>query len=709
MLKGVFQHDESDCGAACIATICKFYGLKIPLSKIRQMLRVGKNGTSLYDITSAFENLKIKATALKGNIDELRSEIQNNTLRLPLIAHIISEDDLEHFIVIIKIKNTKIYFFDPACGEKKFELNFFNKIWTGYIIACEKMESFTADNMSKGTYLKYIHCMLKQKKLLLHIIIFSGIITSLSIFSAFSYKIIIDNYVLAINIDNMLMPFVYLLCIYFLQVLFSFIRSIYSTIMSQKIEEDLMTIFVRHIPYLSIAFFNQMQSGEILSRFNSIMEIENILSQSVISFFLDSFMIVCGGIILFCMSPNLFGITIIFLIIYILIVFLYRKSLNIYNNIIMKSEATVVNKIKELLDGIETIKALCAESFFVVNISMNIKELLKNIRVIRIISDSENNILMGIEKIGMLFVLFYGCMLIKQKQLSLGTLLSFESLMSFFINPFLNLVMLQPKIQEVTISMDRLDDILEIDTEQYVMRDISDYKENNYTIKFNGVMFKYDVQNPIINNASLEIEEGNKVVLVGESGAGKSTFVKLLLAFNCPCKGSIFIGKTDIKNISITSLRKMILYIPQDTYLFHGTIRDNILLGLKNVDELWFNKIIEGCLINKIFETLPYGINTMVGEKGHYLSGGERQRIALARAILKKPYILIIDEGTSQLDKATEFKITKFILEFLNKTTCIFISHGIDNLKECDKFLYLKDGDIKVYQSYDSLANNNLI
>ncbi|MCX8168585.1 MAG: ATP-binding cassette domain-containing protein, partial [Ignisphaera sp.] len=287
-------------------------------------------------------------------------------------------------------------------------------------------------------------------------------------------------------------------------------------------------------------------------------------------------------------------------------------------------------------------------------------------------------------------IIWVGAYQVMQGKMTLGQLLTYNSLLAYFLDPIENLINLQSMLQSAFVASDRLGEILDLEIE----KSDNEYKKIKITslkgdIDIKNLDFRYGTRQLVLKNINLNIKQGEKIAIVGESGSGKTTLAKLLLRFYDWEKGEILINGINIKDINIESLREKISYISQDIFLFSGTIRENLSLGMEN-DNL--EEIIEACKISKAHDfinTLPLRYDTLLEENGSNLSGGQKQRLAIARAILKKPDILIMDEATSNLDSVTERAIEKTINKFSKNITTIIIAHRLSTIRRCDRIVVM--------------------
>lgn len=274
-------------------------------------------------------------------------------------------------------------------------------------------------------------------------------------------------------------------------------------------------------------------------------------------------------------------------------------------------------------------------------------------------------------------------------------MITFNSLLGYFLDPVKNLINLQPQMQTAVVAAERLGEILDLEAEK------DEREQNKLTperldgdIEFKNVKFRYGTRRLVLDNVDCVIRKGQKVAFVGESGSGKTTLTKLLLHLYTPEEGNILINSNNIEDIQMETLRERIAYISQETFLFSGTIMENLTLG---VDDVTVDDVIEACKLAQAHEfinDMPLRYETMLEENGANLSGGQRQRLAIARAMLKKPDILILDEATSNLDAITERALDKTINEYCKDMTTIFIAHRLSTIKDCDQIFVMEKGQI---------------
>lgn len=685
------QHELKDCGCACLATICRQYGLKYPISKIREVAGTDKKGTSALGLIQASEKLGFVAKGVKIN----KVEDIFGAIPLPAIAHVIIDQKLMHYVVIHKISKEEIIIADPAKGIVKYKLEDFFKIWTGILIIMTPTTKFQKGNETKGVFSRFFELIKPQKPLLVNIFLSSILITIFGILGAFYFKLLVDDLV-----PSGLMKSLHIFSIGFIVlVIFKVIMEAFRTQLlihlGQKLDIPLMLGYYEHVINLPMNFFGTREVGEIISRFNDASKIREAISGVTLTMMIDVFMVIIGGVILYMQSSLLFGVTIIPLIIYGIIVFAFKKKLENINRETMESNAKVTSYLVESINGISTIKAFNAEREVNSETEKRFIKFIKNIFNNGYINNLQMTLKRLVKGIFSIAILWLGTVQVIKGSISFGELLSFNTLLVYFLDPIENIINLQPTVQTAIVAAERLSEILDLSLEKAEdehKKIIPDTLKGE--IEFKNLDFRYGSRSLVLKNINLKIKNGETIALVGESGSGKTTLVKLLMNFYQCEKGELLINKFNIKDINIEALRDKIAYISQETFLFNGTIIENLSLGNPY---LTYEEVIEACKkaqIHDFINSLPLRYNTLVEENGANFSGGQKQRLSIARAILKKPEVLIMDEATSNLDSITERAIENTIHEFSKGMTSIIIAHRLSTIMRCDNIYILENGEI---------------
>lgn len=715
----VKQHDQRDCGAACLAMIAAYYGLKMPLGKYRELIKTDSAGSTIYGIVEGAEKIGFMANGLKGTYDELLKEYTDGNITLPLIAHILKEDGEPHFIVIYEIKKTHIKLGDPATDIIKMPIEQFLMVWTGYIITFEVTDRFQKGNLKKGSIDRYIAIIEKQKWILALIIILSLIIAGISMFGTALFEYVVDGLYdvekgtdIEINSSGIMglffdrAPSLSRMCIsvillYIFQIFLQYIRSIISINVSKKIDLPVVFNYYTTLTRLPISFFAGRKIGDLLTRFNDASRVCQMMVDMLFTIIIDGLLVVFYTVFMLSINTTLFLIAFVILSLYTIVIFAFKKPIRNIEMSVMEKNANVSSFLKESIQGMETVKSFGVEKKIREKTFSLVKDYINCSCRSNKIDALQESIVSCISSVGIVILLWVGVILCNKGQLTTGTLISFYAIMGCFLTPMQNLIGLQNDIQSAIVAAERLNDIMELKVED-AEEETQDKTELVVgDIYIDNVIFRYGARNTILEKCTLKIEHNTCVALIGDSGCGKSTLAKLLAGFYEPEEGSIRIGKQNISTISKKELRRKVTYISQETFLFSDTIQSNLFFEGDNVREE-INKI---CGEDIFFKDLPNGLDTMIEENGINLSGGQKQRIAFLRAILCKTEILLLDETTSNMDVITERKIWDIVKQSNKKMTIIIISHRLPSIVNCDKIYLMEKGRVEAEGTHQQLLD----
>ncbi|RDY30449.1 peptidase domain-containing ABC transporter [Lachnotalea glycerini] len=685
----VKQHDIQDCGPACIATIAKQYGLKLSVSKIREAAGTDLEGTSVYGIIQAAQKLKFSTKAVRV---EKKEEIFDN-LPTPLIAHVIIDDALLHFVVVHKITKNYILVADPGRGMMKYKPDDFFKIWSDVLIFLTPTAIFEKGDETKGIFQRFWGLIKVQKGLLLNIFIASLLVTVLGIAGSFYYKFLIDD-ILPNNLGaNLHSISIAMLILLLFKIITEFFRKMLLLYMAQNIDVPLLLGYYNHVIKLPMNFFGTRKVGEIISRFNDGDKIRNAISSVTLTLMIDVLMAGVGGVILYLQNAKLFFTCFVPIILYLVLVFGFKNIIKKVNRRVMEDNASLTSFLVESLEGIETVKAFNGEGLVQVKTENNFLKFMKSCFKHGCTYNVQETLMNTVSGGFSICLLWFGSNLVLNGEVSIGELISFNALLAYFIQPIGRLINLQPQLQGAIVASDRLGEILDLELE----------KSENECIKpetlagcisLENVNFAYGVRDNVLNDINIHISNGERIALVGESGSGKTTIAKLLMGFYEVKQGKIIINNYEINEIDKEILRSKVSYISQDSFFFSSTIKENLEFAREGIT---YEEMVDACKkaqIHDYIESLPLRYKTPLEEKGSNLSGGQRQRLSIARALLKNPEILIMDEATSNLDSITERAIQRTLDECTRNVTTIIIAHRLSTIKKCQKIYVMDKGRI---------------
>lgn len=695
----VKQYDMTDCAAACLATVCMYYKKEITITKLRDILGTDIKGTTLNGLENGAKKLGFETKSIRVDKEGFQSKYT-----LPCIAHTITKEGLSHFVVVHKIHKGKVTVLNPAKEVEKLSVDDFFKEFDGVALLLVPNEEFKpGKNKGEGMLSKFIAILLPQKKLFIYSIIAAVILTVLGIASSFFNKILMDE-ILPYNLKNQLNIFVIgFLILGLTQIILSAIRTHMLLYLSQKIDIPLLLGYFKHVYKLPMKFFTTRKVGDIITRFNDAGTVKNILTSVSLLLIIDVFLATVSAVILYIMNSTLFIVIVALTLISAILIYAFKAPYKKINLRQMEAGAKLNSHIIESLKGIETIKVLAAEDK---NIEKLENQYITNLKIAfkeGVLSNVQGSISSMVSTSGNLVLMYIGALQVIDGNITLGSLMAFTSLSSYFMNPIGRLIGLQLQIQEASIALKRLSEIYEVDREQDEEdTDKTMIEEVKGDITLKNITFRYGSRKPVLNNISIDIPEGKKVALVGESGSGKTTISKLLLKYYSPEEGEIHIGDNNIEELDIYSLRKAIAYVPQNIELFSGSIRENVTLGksgtIQEIKEACENA---GC--RDFIEKMPAKYDSYLDEAGGGLSGGERQRLAMARALIKKSNFMILDEATSNLDFLSEAKIYDTLFVKGKKKTMLIIAHRLSTIRNCDNIYVMDNGKVVEEGTHEEL------
>lgn len=684
------QHDITDCGAACIASVSAFYGLKFPIAQIRQYAHTDKQGTNLLGVVEAFARLGFDAKGVKAEFEAL------NVVPKPTIAHVIVKETLHHFVVIYKVSNTTIEYMDPGDGEMhKVSHDEFKKMWTNILVLVEPKETFEASDKTTSN-MKHFWLLFRPHRSALLQSLFGAVIVSILGLSTSVYVGKITDYVLVdgnVNLLNMMS--VVMVLILLLNIFIGLTKSIIMVKTGQCIDIALILGYYKHLLTLPQQFFDTMRVGEITSRIGDAVKIRNFVNNVVVDLSVNVMILLFTVVLMFIYSWKLTLILIASIPFYGILFYIFNRLNRKYQRRIMERSADLQAQLVESLDSIGTIKRFGIEDFTNVKTENRFVAMLRNIFTATKGSIYVSNGIQIVEQGLVIAVLWIGSSQVIDQSITPGTLMMFYSLVGYVTAPISSIISSNSTIQEALIASDRLFQIMDLEREETSSSKIMLTTDMIGDISFDNVTFRYGSRKFVFDNFNLTIEKGKTTGIVGESGSGKTTLISLLQNIYPIQGGKIKIGDYDIASIANKSLREKVSVVPQQVELFAGTITENIALGEANPDMKRIADVIKSLGLEKFIDELPQGYDTRVGEHGTSLSGGERQRLAIARAVYRNPEIILFDEATSSLDTHAEKYVKQVTKQLASEgKTIVIIAHRLSTVKDADTIVTIDGGKV---------------
>jgi ATP-binding cassette, subfamily C, bacteriocin exporter len=685
----VKQRDITDCGAACLASVAAHYNLTLPVARIRQLAGTDKKGTNVLGLVEAAGKMGFLAKGVRGEWDSLFK------IPKPSIAHIIVKEVLHHYVVLIKTTGKYIEIMDPVDGNfHKVSHDEFKKQWTGVLVLIAPGEKFAAGNEIISTQVRFWRLLKPNRGILVQSLIGSLVFSVLGLSMSIYVGKLVDNVLPGGNLNLLNLLGVAMVTIIVMRFFLSFFQSIFILKTGQKIDATLILGYYQHLLKLPQTFFDNMRTGEIISRIGDAVKIRAFVNDVSVNFVLNIFILIVSFILMFTFYWKL-GLIILFVVpVYALIYYISNKLNRRVQRKVMERAADLEAQLVESLSSSGTIKRFGLEDFSNLKTETRFVSLLEIIYksgLNGIFSSSSTNI---ISQLITILVLWIGAAYAIGSRITPGELLSFYSVVGYFTGPVTSIIGFNRTLQDARIAADRLFEIFELEIEDETNK-VELKQEMVDDIHFQNVKFRYGTRVDVFDSLNLTIHKGEITAVVGESGSGKTTLVSLLQNLYPLQSGHIRIGRYDLSNLTNKSLRKVVSVVPQKIDLFAGNVVDNIAVGELNPD---MEKVIEVCDklgMTKFIEQLPCGYNTYLGENGATLSGGQQQRIAIARALYRKPEILILDEATSSLDSQAE-NFVQSTLRLLKEEckTVIVIAHRLSTISLAQRIIVLDNGTI---------------
>ena len=699
------QMDQKDCGVASLAMVFGYFGSYYSLARLRELAKTTINGTTALGLVKAAETLGFEPQAIQADMTLFDSP----NLIFPFVVHVLKDKELFHYYVVTGKDKQNIHIADPDPEVRltKLSRERFEEEWTGTTIFVAPSPNYQPHKDKNQGWTSFLPILINQKGLIINIILATVLVTLINIVGSYYLQSIIDTYVPNQTSSTLSIISICLVIVYALQQILSFAQDYLLIVLGQRLSIDVILSYIKHVFHLPVSFFATRRTGEIVSRFTDANSIIDALASTIISIFLDISTVLIISIILFLQNSSLFFISLLGLPIYAVIIFVFMKPFEKMNRYAMEANATLSSSVIEDINGIETIKSLASEKTRYQKIDREFVDYLKRSFTYSR-AESQQKALKKLAQLSLnVCVLWIGANFVMTGEMSLGQLITYNTLLYYFTNSLENIINLQSKLQTAQVANSRLNEVYLVKSEFEEQKMVEDLSTVQGDMTFKKVHYKYDYGQDILSDINLTIKQGSKIALVGISGSGKSTLAKMMVNFYNPSQGEIRLGDMNLNHIDKKSLRQHINYLPQQPYVFNGTILENLLLGAKEgTTQEDIVRAVELAEIREDIERMPLNYQTELTSDGTGISGGQRQRIALARALLTDASTLILDEATSSLDILTEKRIVDNLMN-LDKTL-IFIAHRLTIAERVEKVIVLDRGKIVEEGNHaDLLARNS--
>lgn len=675
----VIRQDQfSECGHVCVAMISSYYGHKIDLPYLRALNESSINGSTILDLMHLLEKLKFNTRPIRIELNELKR------VQCPAILHW----NMNHFVVLQSVSSTHVIIHDPALGRRYVSLGELSISFTGIVLEVDQSDDFLAIQSSNAFNVFNLFKGLKGlKESLIVLWLLSLMIEMFILINPIFLQYITDNVASVNSLNNLYVTAIGFIILTLCHIFIEYMRSHFVVYLTNRLSEYFSSGVMNHLLRLPFEYFERRHRGDILSRFHSINEIQSKMTTDSINTLLDGIVILLALIIMSIYNLKLTCFVILALILYLILRTMSYRHLRSQTEISVIEHANVNSKFLEIIQCIMPIKLYLKEStmyrewrnYFIKAMNADIKIARANIFYSTI-----NLFLFNIEHI---LVIAIGAILVVHNQFSVGMLVAFLAYRQVLVSKATLFIHKIFDYKLMSVQINRISDIIMQPAERDDNRVLVN-KEIQGDLEIQNLNYKYPGNSQfILSNINLSIKFGEKVVITGPSGIGKTTLLKIMLGLIAPTQGEVFIDGVSLKILGLKKYRSECASVMQDDMLISGSILDNIAFMDNKIDIDRVYQVARSAQIHEDILNMPMGYETLIGDMGSSLSGGQRQRILIARALYKNPKILFLDEATSHLDVKTEIKINNALKQL--KITQVVIAHRAESIRMADRIIDL--------------------
>ena len=679
------QQSASDCGAASLVMVGQYWGKHFSVNRLREISHADRNGASLRGLVIAAESIGFITRPVKTSLESLAEQ------DLPAIAHW----EGKHYIVVYRVTSTHVVVCDPAIGQRKLTHSEFETGWTGYTLLLQPTTLLKNAEERSIPFWQFVEIVKPHRVILIEIFLASVMIQIFGLVTPIFTQLLLDRVVVQRSTLTLNAIGLGLLIFGLFKVGMTGLRQYLLDHVANRVDISLIVGFINHTLRLPLSYFESRYVGDIVSRVQENRKIQQFLTGETLSILLDLLTMFVYAGLMFWYSWKLAFMVLLIIPPFVILALVSTPFLRRISREIFAASNEQTKYLIQSLTGIRTVKALAVEQTVRWHweglFGKSIKKAFSGEVIGNIMSIASSTINTLVTTI----LLWFGVWQVINDELTIGQLVAFNMIMGNVISPFQRLTFVWNELQEIIIAIERINDVINTEPEedlQIQLRQSLPLLQGH--LKFDRVSFRYhnESENNTLENISFEVQPGQTVALVGRSGSGKTTLSKLCLGFYLPTEGTIFIDGFDLASLSLGSLRQQIGVVDQDTFLFGGTIRENISIAYPEaeLEEVMNAGVQAGA--HEFIKDLPMGYETQIGEGGGMLSGGQKQRLAIARALMGDPRLLILDEATSHLDTESERIIQANFNTLLRDRTTLVIAHRLSTIRNADLILVLNKG-----------------
>ncbi len=696
------QHDQTDCGVACLASIIRFYGGRKSLEVLRELSGTSVTGTTMLGLYQAAQKAGLNPEGLEAGTDYLKAQ------KKPSIIHVVMEGNLQHYMVCYGFANGKFIMGDPAHGIVEYPEKELDEIWQSKTMLeldpTAEIEQVGSIKKEKRNW--FVQLIKADVNILTVVFLLTLVISILGLIMAIFSQKLIDDILPNKDTLKLVSGLAIVTLLLFMKGGLAYIAGLFGIRQGKEFNNRLIGRFYENLLFLPKSFFDNRRIGELVARLDDTAQIQRTIATVVGGLLNDALLFIVGEFILFAYSFEIGLFSLVTMPVFITISLVYHKSVIKAQREVMVANAHKSSNYVNTMQGIDTIKANIKEGKFGEQ-NRGIYAFFQD----RVFSLGKIGISLQFvaEFAGILIMiglLGYGSYLVYQDSLTIGRLIAILSITGSIFPAFTSLAFANITLQGAKVAFDRMYEFSAIKPE-IEAGDKEEFHADIQSVALKNIAFRFPGRKQLLKDANLEVSRGELVALFGESGGGKTTLLNILQRFYRPESGEVLVNQHDFYAIPVVGWREKIGVIPQEISLFNGTLVENIALG-HTEEEL--KACIEFCDrtgFSGYFNTFPQGYGTLLGEEGINISGGQKQLVALARILHKKPQLLLLDEPTAAMDRNTENFAMNLLHRLKDETAVIVVTHRVKIARYADNIYILENGKIDTSGRHDELMKSD--
>lgn len=700
----VRQHDSSDCGVACLLSLIRYYGGDSTIQHLREISGTSQAGTTLLGLYQAANAIGLKAEGAEANgITDL---IEHGK---PTILAVLLDDKFEHYMVCYGFENGQFVVGDPAGGMELYSPEKLEKIWTKKCLLLEPTEKFIRKSDICQRKQQWLKNLLREDAGILTASVVIGVVLSVlgMVMAVFSQKLV-DEVLPAHDTRKLIVGLVLVFVLLQARVFINALRSKLLITQGRDFNNRIIDFFYNRLLHLPKNFFDMRKIGDMVARLNDTRRIQTVISSLAGDAIINALMVIVSLVFLAVYSWQIALIAFLCMPVFFWVIYRHHATIIAQQREVMAGYAMTESNFISTINGIAAIKNFNRQSIF-----QKINQLLYAAFQGKVFDLGKTQIRIGVlsgtaSVVIMLGLIAYSSFQVLNNTLSIGELMAVVGITGSLFPAVASLALIAIPINEAKVAFDRMFEIIGMDGGERDEQLIETVPGTALLLEISDLSFRFIGRKKLLNDVSMRFERGTISCIVGESGCGKSTLCQILQQFYVPETGTIRLDGIDINNYTPNQWSQLISVVPQDVYVYNGTVLDNICFGVIPKD---MNEILEFCKyygFDKFIAELPQGLMTLVGEEGINLSGGQKQLIAFARALYKPSRILLLDEMTAAMDRQTERTICDLLLRLKKDHIIVFITHRLETARRIGDLTYvIEHGHIEAVGTHEKLMQTS--